>query len=187
MQTHLVIAPGASYHFISIGTGLGYHQPEELLTGQAMATDLRTFLDIYAQPPNGSFTDRDSYEFRYGTAALLIACAKADQKHDADEERVIIEILKETFELSSATLASLLTMAKTVTDDDLTALTDLVNQYYQDSDKRFLLVNLWRVADADGRIDKYEQQFIRRIAALINMTTQDINQAHDQARNEAAP
>jgi uncharacterized tellurite resistance protein B-like protein len=152
-----------------------------------MLTDLRTFLDIYAQPPNGTHTDRDSYEFRYGTAALLIACAKADQKEDPDEEKVIVQILKETFDLSSSTLDSLLAMAKTVTDDDLAALTDLVNDYYHDSDKRFLLVNLWRVADADGRIDKYEEQFIRRIATLINMSDEDISLAHDQARDEEAP
>jgi uncharacterized tellurite resistance protein B-like protein len=32
-----------------------------------------------------------------------------------------------------------------------------------------LLESLWRVAFADGRLDKYEEQFIRRIAGLINL------------------
>lgn len=62
-----------------------------------MTKDFKTFFDIYVRPSEDGRIDRDSYEFRYAAAALLVACSKADLDEDPEEQKVIIEILKETF------------------------------------------------------------------------------------------
>jgi uncharacterized tellurite resistance protein B-like protein len=147
-----------------------------------MSTDLKSFFDIYIRPTEGSRFDRESYEFRYATVALMIACMKSDFDEDPEEASVIIDILRKTFDINESTIEQLMQMADASTDvDNLVDFTDLVNESYAEQDKRFLVENLWRVAFADGRIDKYEEQFIRRVAALIKMTDEDIGQARELA------
>jgi len=145
-----------------------------------MTADFKTFFDIYVRPSPGVHIDRESYEFRYAAAALLVACSKADFDEDPEEEKAIIEILKETFNVSSSTLESLLQMADAASEEDnLIDVTDMVNEYCSENDKRFLLENLWRVAYADGRLDKYEERFIQRIASMIQLTEDDVSRARE--------
>jgi uncharacterized tellurite resistance protein B-like protein len=150
-----------------------------------MASDFKTFFDIYARPPDGGIIRRGSYEFRYAAAALLVACSKADRDEDSEEQRVITDIIRETFQLAPATLESLLQMADDASEkNNLTAITDLVNEYYGNDDKLALLECLWHVAYADGRIDRYEELFIQRIAAMIQMTNDDVSGARRTSKPE---
>ncbi len=99
---------------------------------------------------------------------------------DPEEEKVIIEILQETFKVSPTTLESLLQMAGAASEEDnLIDITNMVNEYYSEKDKHFLLENLWRVAYADGRLDRYEELFIDRIAAMIRLTRDDVSRAQE--------
>lgn len=149
-----------------------------------MSTDLKSFFDIYIRPSEGSRFDRESYEFRYASVALMIACMKSDFDEDPEEESIIIDILKQTFDINEGTIEQLMRMADASTDvDNLVDFTDLVNESYAEQDKLFLVENLWRVAFADGRLDKYEEQFIRRVAALIKMSDEDVDKARGLASN----
>ncbi|MBQ76006.1 MAG: hypothetical protein CMQ20_13430 [Gammaproteobacteria bacterium] len=144
-----------------------------------MTKDFKTFFDIYVRPSPGTRIDRDSYEFKYAAAALLVACSKADFDEDPEEEKAIIEILQDTLKVAATTLESLLQMADAASEEEnLADITDLVNEYVCEADKHFLVENLWRVAYADGRLDKYEQLFIERIASLIQLTADDVDRAH---------
>ncbi len=145
-----------------------------------MTRDFKTFFDIYVRPSPGACIDRESYEFRYAAAALLVACSKADFDEDPEEEKAIIEILKDTFKVSTSTLESLLQMADAASEEDnLVEVTDMVNEYCSETDKCFLLENLWRVAYADGRLDRYEELFIQRIASMIQLTEDDVSRARE--------
>ncbi len=44
-----------------------------------------------------------------------------------------------------------------------------------------MLESIWRVALADGRIDKYEEQLIRRIADLLHLHHREYMQARHRA------
>ena len=87
----------------------------------------------------------------YATAALMIELAKADFEGEHLEE-----LMAAADEASSEA-------------SDFFQFTSLINEHYDNTQKIALLENLWRVAFADGRLDKYEEQFIRRIAGLINL------------------
>tara|TARA_R110002073_G_scaffold14926_8_gene59977 strand:- start:111 stop:572 length:462 start_codon:yes stop_codon:yes gene_type:complete len=107
----------------------------------------------------------------YATAALMIELAKADFEEDDIERQLIIAMLRDTFDIEGEHLEELMTTAEAASADasDLFQFTSLINEHYESEKKIELLENLWRVAYADGRLDKYEEQFIRKIAGLINL------------------
>jgi len=107
----------------------------------------------------------------YATAALMIELAKSDFEEDDIERQLIITMLRDTFDIEGYDLEELMKTAEAGSADasDLFQFTSLINEHYNNEQKIELLENLWRVAYADGRLDKYEEQFIRRIAGLINL------------------
>jgi uncharacterized tellurite resistance protein B-like protein len=107
----------------------------------------------------------------YATAALMIELAKADFEEDDIERQLILAMLRDTFDIDGDILEELMVTAEEASADasDLFQFTSLVNQHYNNEQKILLLENLWRVAYADERLDKYEEQFIRKIAGLVNL------------------
>ena len=107
----------------------------------------------------------------YATAALMIELAKADFEEDDIERQLILAMLHDTFDIEGEYLEELMQTAEAASADasDLFQFTSLVNDHYDNEQKIMLLENLWRVAYADGRLDKYEEQFVRKIAGLINL------------------
>ncbi len=107
----------------------------------------------------------------YATAALMIELAKADFEEDDIERQLILAMLRDTFDIEGEHLEELMQTAEAASADasDLFQFTSLVNDHYDNGQKIMLLENLWRVAYADGRLDKYEEQFVRKIAGLINL------------------
>jgi uncharacterized tellurite resistance protein B-like protein len=143
-----------------------------------MPTDIKSFFDIYVRPSEGAHIDHESWEFRYAATALLVACGKADFDQDPAEEAAIVAILQATFHVSETTVRQLMKIADTHTDEDnLADFAGLVNDHYTDKDKQFLMENLWRVAYADGRLDKYEEQFIGRVSKMIHLPEDQMERA----------
>ncbi len=107
----------------------------------------------------------------YATAALMIELAKADFEEDDIERQLIIAMLRDTFDIEGEFLEELMQSAESGSADasDLFQFTTLINEHYDNEKKIALLENLWRVAYADGRLDKYEVTFIRKIAGLIHL------------------
>jgi uncharacterized tellurite resistance protein B-like protein len=102
-------------------------------------------------------------------AALLIEIGKADYQRDPREQAAILHAVGTAFALTPAALAELMEDAETTSHQatSLYEFTNLVNQHYSEAEKQQLIRQLWRVAGADGNIDKYEDHLIRRIAELI--------------------
>jgi uncharacterized tellurite resistance protein B-like protein len=113
----------------------------------------------------------------YATAALMIELAKADFAEDDVERGLILELLTDTFDLKPEELDELVRLAESASKDasDLFQFTRLVNQHYSYAQKVSLLENFWKVAYADGRLDKYEEQFIRKVAGLLNLAPSEFS------------
>ncbi|MDZ7748076.1 MAG: TerB family tellurite resistance protein [Halofilum sp. (in: g-proteobacteria)] len=103
--------------------------------------------------------------------ALLIEIARADFEFDEHEQAAIRSVLHDTLALESAEIDELVRLAAEESRDatSLHQFTHLVNESHSLEQKRRLMEDLWRVAYADGRIDKYEEQLLRRIADLIHL------------------
>jgi len=56
-----------------------------------------------------------------------------------------------------------------------------INENLQKSDKIALVEHMWRVAIADGNIDRYEEYTIRKLCDLIHVKHRDYIQAKHRA------
>lgn len=123
-------------------------------------------------------------EIHLAAAALLMEVARADAQIDEKEEAAVIESLRRAFDLSDDALEETANLAIAATDgaEGFYQFTTLVNEHYRAGEKVALVEDLWRVAWADGAVDKFEEHFIRRIAGLIHVPDSQFIQAKQRAR-----
>ncbi|MEJ6682776.1 MAG: TerB family tellurite resistance protein [SAR86 cluster bacterium] len=128
--------------------------------------------------------DNNDRSLQFAMAALLLELARADFDADDQERDLIMSLLRDTFALEEADLLELLELAGAASDEanDVFQFTQLVNQHYHHDDKIHLVEQLWRVAFADGRLDKYEEQFIRKLSGLLHVAHSDFIKAKLRAR-----
>lgn len=107
--------------------------------------------------------------FELAAAALMLEVARADFTQTEDERAVLLSLLRDTFALDKEELATLEQEAKAEVDRSicLHGFISTINETAEFDDKLRLIESLWKVAYADGDLDKYEEHLIRRIADLI--------------------
>lgn len=112
-------------------------------------------------------------------AALLIELSKADYRRDPREEAAIAGAVRSTFNLDEATLAELLSEAEAASDraTSLYEFTSVIHEHCSDAEKFNLIRQMWKVAGADGNIDKYEDHLIRKVAELLYVPHQQFIRA----------
>ena len=108
-------------------------------------------------------------------SALLIEVAYADKIFDESEIISLKESLKETYDIDDIIIEELISDAKKTVDEStsLYEYTRVVNDEFEYSDKLELLSRIWRLAFADGNLDKYEDHLIRKISDLIHISHSD--------------
>ncbi len=117
-------------------------------------------------------------------AALLLEVAEADYKDDPKETQAILRALESELGLKRATVTALLDQAKAETEGatDLFPYTHLINQRCTREQKCAMLTAMWRVAFADGDLDKYEEHLIRRTTELLRLEHSDFIRAKQAGR-----
>ena len=113
------------------------------------------------------------------TCVLLIEVSKSDDNFDEQENNKIISILKDKFNLDDSQINILLEIADNKNQEMISLYdwTSKINEVYKYNEKKELIRELWDVAFADGRIDKYEDHTIRKIADLIYVKHEDFMKA----------
>ena len=113
------------------------------------------------------------------TCVLLIEVSISDDSYDDEEKEKIIGILKIKFNLDDIQINVLLEIADKKNQEMISLYdwTSKVNDIYNYDQKKDLIKLLWDVAFADGRIDKYEDHTIRKIADLIYVRHEDFIKA----------
>ena len=112
-------------------------------------------------------------------AALLLEVARADQAVDAAERRSVIAAIARLCKLEGEDLDTLVATAAEAVDEAVSfyEFTATINARLSQAQKRELLETLWRVAQADGRVDHYEEYYIRKLADLLHLSHQDFIRA----------
>jgi len=147
-----------------------------------MLSRIQEFFSAQLAPDSGG-AGAPEHRLNLATAALLIEIARADADFDASEQSRIEHLLADTLDLSRQEIEALVRLA-TEESREATSLhefTRLVNEHYSVGEKRRLMEQLWRVAYADGRIDRYEEQLLRRIADLLHIRHSEFMQARHAA------
>ncbi len=63
--------------------------------------------------------------------------------------------------------------------------TQLINQHCNPQEKFDLVTYMWRIAYADGDLDKYEEYIIRKVADLIHLGHGEFIRAKHAARSRS--
>lgn len=123
-------------------------------------------------------------QLHLASAALLIELSRADRDIDENETRALLDILQQRFDLSETDLGELLTLAEQEAQDatSLYQFTSLINENFSREEKSRLILNMWEVAFADGKIDRYEEHLIRKVSDLLHLSHKDFISGKQQAR-----
>ncbi len=118
-------------------------------------------------------------DLELATCVLLLEVSKSDDSFDQTEKDKILKILKTNFRLTEEQISFLFKLADSKSDDmiSLHEWTSKINEICSYDDKTKLMINLWDVAYADGRIDKYEDYTIRKISELLYVKHKDFIKA----------
>ncbi len=118
-------------------------------------------------------------EMTLATCVLLIEVSLSDDSYDDEEKNKIIGILKNKFNLDDSQINILMELADKKNKEMISLYdwTSKINEIYSYEQKKELIKLLWDVAFADGRIDKYEDYTIRKIADLIYVRHEDFMKA----------
>ena len=149
-----------------------------------MLSSIRAFFDGLLQE-SGNDGRSETERLQLACAALLVEISAADQHADDEEKQALSRILQNTFALPSQQVETLWQLAAQESRDatSLYQFTSLINSHYGYQQKTALLSHLWQVAYADGRIDRYEEHLIRRIADLLHLSHGDFIRAKLAARS----
>lgn len=117
----------------------------------------------------------DAQALSLAVAVLLVEVLRADYEVDAAERRQVLDSIQGLLGLSRGDCDELLQRAEARTDQshDLYQFTSEINRSYSAGDKQRLIEQLWRVANADGVVHKYEEHLIRRVADLLHVPHRD--------------
>jgi uncharacterized tellurite resistance protein B-like protein len=121
------------------------------------------------------------------TAALLIEVMVIDGNLGEDELASISNTLSQMLELSSEQVDELILLSR----DEVSEATSLyqftreINTHFDQSKKIDLMTAMWRVAFADGHLDKHEEGIIRRVADLLHIRHSEYIQCKLIARDQA--
>lgn len=108
-------------------------------------------------------------------AALLVEVMVIDGNLDEQELASISQTLCQILALSSEQVDELIRLSR----DEVAEATSLyqftreINTHFDAEQKMNLLTAMWRVAFADGYLDKHEESIIRRVADLLHILHSD--------------
>ena len=122
-------------------------------------------------------------DLQVAAAALMVEAALMDDRFEASERATITRLLKGRFELSDTETQTLLDTARARVDkaSQLFGFTRVVNDRFTREERIELMEMLWQVAYADGRLDDYEANLMRRISGLIHVSDRESGQARKRA------
>ena len=115
--------------------------------------------------------DEDLPARRHAVATLLVEIARADFDIDSSERVAITRMLGGAYGLDSESAAELVARAERTVEESV-SLHEFIrrlNDELSPVEKTEIIEMLWRVAFADGRLDKYEEHLVRRAADLLHV------------------
>ncbi|KPK12149.1 MAG: hypothetical protein AMJ68_02980 [Acidithiobacillales bacterium SG8_45] len=124
---------------------------------------------------------------RIATAALLLEMANIDFSSEPEEIEAIHKTIQSELGLSANETEELMALAREEARDmsSYFQFTSIINKTCTPEEKAVIIEMLWKVAIADGRLDNYEEHFIRKIANLIYVPRDQIVAAKHSALKES--
>lgn len=123
---------------------------------------------IGAADPDEASGSREA-ALRLATATLLVEVTRADHDFDEVEFEELLRLVETHFDLDPDDAAELVNQANDKADDIVSVhgLTQLLHEHLSEDEKAEIVRLLWKIAYADGRLDKYEDSLVLKISDLL--------------------
>ena len=140
-----------------------------------MLAAIKNFFDTNLAQSGDTTESEHIDQLQLASAALLIEVMNSDHEQDDREMSAFVSVLRENLHLDVHKLEEVVALAKQEArqSTSLYDFTQLINEHYSYDDKLALMENLWRIAYADGNLDRYEDHLIRKVAELIYVSHSD--------------
>jgi uncharacterized tellurite resistance protein B-like protein len=126
-----------------------------------------------------------AHDIRIATCALLLEMANIDGEFSESEKENIISILKRDYHLSDPETEALIEAANEELNGsiDLWQFTHLINENYSTDEKIRIIETVWQIAYTDGKLDKYEDYLVHKLAQLLHLTHNQLIEAKLKAKS----
>ena len=150
---------------------------------------LKSIQNIFKRKENESAVDSKKSEQELAYASLLIEVINSDNKFDDRERDKLLEILSSKLDIHKEELDNFTELAQKQSEDStsLYEFTREINDQYEYEEKVSLITDLWGIAYSDGKLDKYEDYVIRKIADLIYVSHADFIKSKLKVKNAINP
>ncbi len=118
--------------------------------------------------------------------ALMLETSMADDLLDESEIKTLKVTLINDFKLEETEIDELIEISKKNVDDS-TSLYDFtrdINDNFEAEERIKLIESMWKIAYADGNIDKFEEHIIRKVSNLIYVSHSDFIKAKISAKEK---
>jgi uncharacterized tellurite resistance protein B-like protein len=146
-----------------------------------MIDKIKSFFSKNVLDPEAETTSPD----QLATAALLIEVMVIDGDLDDQEMQAIAGTLSNMLDLTEEQIDQLIELSKEEVAEatSLYQFTKEINEHFDIEKKLSLMTAMWRVAFADGHLDKYEENIIRRVADLLHIRHSEYIRCKANARD----
>ena len=127
---------------------------------------------ISSQPATVDNNPEREHGIQLATAVLMLDVARADHVFDETEFDEVLKLAESHFDLTPEESAELVNEADDKAEK-LTSLhefTQLLHNNLDDNEKAGIVEMLWKIAFADGRLDKYEDSLVLKISDLLHVS-----------------
>lgn len=131
--------------------------------------------------------EASSHEIHVATCALLLEMSNIDGEFSEVEKKNILSILKKNYQLSDENAAVLLEASNKELNNsnDLWRFASLINKNYSIEEKERIIEMIWRVAYADGHLDKHEDYLVHKLAKLLRLSHKQLIKAKLEAKTQS--
>ncbi|CCQ75538.1 TerB family tellurite resistance protein [Magnetospira sp. QH-2] len=135
---------------------------------------------LFAAPANDNADELDLPE---AVAALLVYAAHADGTFEATERETVARLLARRFELDAPQAEALIESADLRVGEsvELYGFTRAAKDAMTHEERLDLMEMMWEVVLADGVVDDFEANLMRRLAGLIYVSDRESGEARQRA------
>jgi uncharacterized tellurite resistance protein B-like protein len=134
---------------------------------------------------NAAVPAQRQHTIELAAACLLIELSRADLDSSVEERINISKALGDMFSLTQEEVTELVAEAESNADlaTSTYEFTTVIKEHFDDQQRIALITALWRVAYADGVLDRYEEHFIRKVSDLLYVSHSDFIRAKHLAQS----
>ena len=115
-------------------------------------------------------------KLQIATCAIFLEMAKSDDNCTEEERKEIVSIMQRTFDLDKKYVDELISLTKTRLEQSISIyeFTGIINNNFSPAEKFELMKNLWRLIYTDQKLDKYEDQLVKKLGTMLHLEHKDV-------------